>query len=89
MGSLMVCKPLGECQQFRLTIHGQRWQMDNFTVGAGFLAANTYLHAIAVAKDGRQQGQTVENVFCAYHGVTTDQGWGWQDAAKRCQPRES
>ena len=62
--------------------------MNHLTVGAGFRAADTHLHPIAVAKDGRQQGQTVENVFCAYHAVTTDQGWVWQDAAKRCQPQE-
>ena len=65
----MVCEPFGQRQQFRLTIHRQGGQEDDLTVGAGFLAADMHLHPIAVAKDGRQQGQTVENVFCSNHGT--------------------
>ena len=46
--------------------------MNYLTVGAGLLAANTYLHPLAATQDGRNQGEAVENVFCAYHSVTTD-----------------
>ncbi|MPL96351.1 hypothetical protein SDC9_42529 [bioreactor metagenome] len=69
MGRLMVSEALGQCQQFRLTIHGQGGQVNNLTVGAGLLSANKHLHAVAVAKDRRHHGQAVENVFCTNHGT--------------------